>query len=530
MGQLTNLYVSQSYQGLLKMTDSTNGLTNTLQTVQTGDGDNSPLQMSLTAINISGSFTVNGLPVAADTGSLVTTSSFNAYTSSVNTQLAGLNVETGSLQNQINGLATTGSLTSLSSSIAVTDLSQNNVIATLATTSSLTTLSGSIATTDLGQNNRLTSIEGITGSLATTSSLTNLSSSIATTDLNQNNVIAGLATTSSVNTKLDTGSFNSYTSSNDSKVNSLINATGSYATTGSNVFQGLQTISGSLIVTGSITALSASITYLQTIYQTSSIIFSSGSNILGDEAGDTQTLNGQVNIPLGNLNITGATTSSLGFFGNLQGTASYATQALSASYAPQTPLPSGLVSGSSQISYTGITDVPSGIISGSVQISDLGFATTSSVIALTGSINSLNAATSSFVTETESGSFVTSVVGGAASFEDQIIVTKGNGTTNTVTVNNVTNADSASYATNALTASFALNGGGGSIDTGSFAITGSNIFKGTQSLTCTFNQTGSGTGYDSFAVSGGNITGGNHTVAVFDTLSYIQILQYLYLL
>ena len=37
-----------------------------------------------------------------------------------------------------------------------------------------------------------------------------------------------------------------------------------------------------------------------------------------------------------------------------------------------------------------------------------------------------------------------------------------------------------------------------------------------------FNQTGTGTGYDSFAVSSGNITGGNHTVAVFDTLSYID--------
>jgi hypothetical protein len=78
MGQLTNLYVSQSFQGLLKMTDSTNGLTSTLQTVQTGDGDNSPLQMSLTAINISGSFTVNGSPItgsAVDTGSFATTGS-----------------------------------------------------------------------------------------------------------------------------------------------------------------------------------------------------------------------------------------------------------------------------------------------------------------------------------------------------------------------------------------------------------------------------------------------------------------------
>jgi len=67
MGQLTNLYVSQSYQGLLKMTDSTNGLTNTLQTVQTGDGDNSPLQMSLTEVNISGSFFINNVPITNGT-------------------------------------------------------------------------------------------------------------------------------------------------------------------------------------------------------------------------------------------------------------------------------------------------------------------------------------------------------------------------------------------------------------------------------------------------------------------------------
>lgn len=37
----------------------------------------------------------------------------------------------------------------------------------------------------------------------------------------------------------------------------------------------------------------------------------------------------------------------------------------------------------------------------------------------------------------------------------------------------------------------------------------------------TFNQTGSGTGYDSFAVTGGHIFG-NHPVAVFSTLSYID--------
>jgi len=64
------------------MTDSTNGLTNTLQTVQTGDGDNSPLQISTTQVNISGSFTVNGTPITGssiDTGSFATTGS-NIFT------------------------------------------------------------------------------------------------------------------------------------------------------------------------------------------------------------------------------------------------------------------------------------------------------------------------------------------------------------------------------------------------------------------------------------------------------------------
>jgi hypothetical protein len=47
-------------------------------------------------------------------------------------------------------------------------------------------------------------------------------------------------------------SFNSYTSSNDQKVNSLIVRTGSYATTGSNTFEGNQTINGGITLSGSL--------------------------------------------------------------------------------------------------------------------------------------------------------------------------------------------------------------------------------------------------------------------------------------
>ena len=105
--------------------------------------------------------------------------------------------------------------------------------------------------------------------------------------------------------------------------------TGSFATTGSNTFNGTNTF------TGSLNAESASITFLTVgTIVSSSTIFSSGSNTLGDASNDVQTLWGTVNLPTGPLQVTGSVSSTGGFTGSLQGTASYATQALSASWAP----------------------------------------------------------------------------------------------------------------------------------------------------------------------------------------------------
>jgi len=454
MGQLTNLYVSESYQGLLKLTDSTTGLTSTLQTVQDGLGGNSPLQISRTQVNISGTFTVNGAPVGgADTGSLMKTGSVagnvltftkgdgSTFNLSVTSSIPSGTIS-GSQQIIDLGFLQTSSFNSYTSS---NDSKVNSLIASTgsyATTSSLTSLSQSIATTDLSQNNRLTALEGVTGSI------------------NRN----GLITTGSIG--------------------------------------GSQSITGSLNVEGTISATSASFTYVNTVYETASVIYSSGSNQLGDAEDDTQTLWGAVKLPSGSLSITGSlrstgeirtdggvvvgttllvnnienpagtgdiTINTSPFFkvaidgdtevtgtlkvtggitGSLQGTASYATQALSASYAP--------------------TVLPNGVISGSQQIVDLGFATTGSVnqkldtgsfnsytSSNDGKVNSLIAATSSYVTEAESGSFMTtgSVAGNVLTF------TKGDGTTFNLTVN---------------------TGSAASINTGSFATTGSNIFRGSQ--------------------------------------------------
>ncbi len=266
MGQLTNQFVSQSYQGLLNLANTNTGFTTNLQTITDGLGGSSPLQISQTQVNISGAFTVNGSPISVDTGSLVTTSSFNAYTSSVNIKLAGLDVETGSLQSQINQKLNTSSFNAYTSS---NDSKVNSLISQTGsyvteTESGSFMITGSVAGDTLTftkGNGSQFSLQVNTGSLpsgvisgsqqivdlgfATTSSLDTLSGSIATTDLGQ-----------------------------DNRLSSIEGKTGSYATTGSNDFVGQQNINGSVNITGSlnvtgeITALSASITYLETIYQT----------------------------------------------------------------------------------------------------------------------------------------------------------------------------------------------------------------------------------------------------------------------
>jgi hypothetical protein len=72
---------------------------------------------------------------------------------------------------------------------------------------------------------------------------------------------------------------------------SLLNVVANYATTGSNSFRANQSITGSLVVSSTITAQTL---VVQTV--TSSIVYSSGSNVFGSQLGNTQTFTGSVNI------------------------------------------------------------------------------------------------------------------------------------------------------------------------------------------------------------------------------------------
>ena len=106
-----------------------------------------------------------------------------------------------------------------------------------------------------------------------------------------------------------TASFTAFTSSVNSFTASQLVLNGTYATTGSNTFTGTQVVSGSVLQSGSFTStgtLTAQTLVVQTI--TSSVVYSSGSNIFGNAIANSQTFTGSVLIT-GSLSVNG--TSSI---------------------------------------------------------------------------------------------------------------------------------------------------------------------------------------------------------------------------
>ena len=107
----------------------------------------------------------------------------------------------------------------------------------------------------------------------------------------------------------------------------------SFATLGgNNVFTGsLNTFQNAVTMSNVRVTGTASVAFLYVEVQSSSIIFSSGSNQLGDASNDTQTLWGTVVLPSGPLQVTGSVSSTGGFTGSLQGIAETASVALAVS-------------------------------------------------------------------------------------------------------------------------------------------------------------------------------------------------------
>jgi hypothetical protein len=212
-----------------------------------------------------------------------------------------------------------------------------------------------------------------------------------------------------------TSSFNSYTGTTNasSRLTSIESLTGSYATTGSNLFKGNQTFSGSLIpsVNGTYD-LGSETNQFRHLYLSSASLYIDGTKVLGSTTQELQitTDTGQsfkileagsdtITLQSNDGNITLATSGggdvimdpTNGVIG-LKGTVTiYTGNKILSSDGNSIQFGNGiavtgsivstvtpLVSGSSQISYTGLSNVPSGLISSSAQVTGFGFATTGS--------------------------------------------------------------------------------------------------------------------------------------------------------
>jgi uncharacterized coiled-coil protein SlyX len=242
MGSLSNLYISQSYQSLIHL-GTNNTASATLIDLQDGLGNSIGV-----AVNTNGDLSLSGSLTASLANGYVWVGNSSNRTTLVSTSSfgGGSSINTGSF-------ATTASFNQYTQS---TNIRLNNLESTSASVN-----------VSISNLNSTTASQGI--------SITNLNS--ATQSLQSQLTTIGGQSGSWV-TESETGSFARYDVSNPWSAN--------------------QTFTN-------ITAVSASFTYVQTTYETSSVIYSSGSNQFGDATNDIQTLIGQTKVS-GSLGVTGS--------------------------------------------------------------------------------------------------------------------------------------------------------------------------------------------------------------------------------
>ena len=251
---------------------STTGYSTFSSSINTSIGDLSG-SVATTTLNLSSSIATTTLNLSSSVSTSIGNLSSSVATTTLNLS-SSISTSIGNLSSSVATLVSS-SVNSLSGSVATTTLNLSSSIATTtlnlssSVSTSIGSLSSSIATTTLGLSSSINSISGsITASLGLlSSSIGSLSSSVATTTLNLSSSVATttLNLSSSVSTSI--GSLSSSIATTDRGQNTRIGAlediTGSYATTGSNRFNGNQTITGSLIITQNLTVFgSSSITYV----------------------------------------------------------------------------------------------------------------------------------------------------------------------------------------------------------------------------------------------------------------------------
>ena len=427
--------------GSLTLGGSISGLTNSNLSGTAGITNanlaNSAVTVGSTSISLgSSATTIAGL-------SSVTSTSFTGSlqgTSSWATNVVNNGVTSVSASGTVSGITLTGGpITSTGTIVlggSISGLTNSNLSGTAGiTNANLANSSITVGSTAISLGSTATTITGLssvtstsfTGSLSGTSSFaTNVVGGIGVTSVGTSGTVSGITLTGGTITSTGTitlgGSISGLTTSNLSPsaaitngqlANSAITIAGVSTALGSSITQaqilaasgvwsgsaqipnssitGAQlatsylpsaggTITGNLVVNGT-----ASISYLDVVFQSSSIIYSSGSNQLGDTASDTQSLFGAVRVT-GSLSVTGSATAT-SFNGPLVGTASWATNVVGG-VGVTSVATAGTVSG---ITLTGGTITSTGTITLGGSISGL----TNSNLSGTAGITNANLANSS---------------------------------------------------------------------------------------------------------------------------------------
>ena len=263
-------------------------------------------------------------------------------------------------------------------------------------------------TRGLGITGSLNALNGITGSLFGTASYVQVAQTASYVNLAQTASYVKNAVTASWALNADlldglnstafitTSSFFSYSSSVATRFTDTPSLSGNNTFAGNNVF-GNVTASNALIT-------SASVLNLTVIYETASVIYSSGSNQFGDASNDVQTLWGTVTLPSGPLLVTGSVNASAGFTGSLSGNATTATTATTASYVLNAVSASRATSAAS--ATTAATASSVGPLVQAVVISG----------SLTGLVTSASIASNTSSLDFSLGNFYTSLVTGTTNF------------------------------------------------------------------------------------------------------------------
>ena len=344
---------------------NTNWIDSTIYVEQTGSMTVATASLALTASFLVGtissaSYALNAeLLDGLDSTAFVGTASFNASTASFNTTSASLSTRVTSLESfsssldatfatdaQLNAAtqslsASTSTvntrLTEVSSSLLVTSASLLQVSASyIALSASYNVFSGSASTriTNTSQSLQAVSASGqqVSASYIALSASYNVFSGSTSATLtavsssNQQlsasyialsgsyNVFSGSASTRITNTEITasnlsaaSASFSTRVTDNTSNIQTLTSATASYAVLANNqTFSGKNTFNNDVTASNVRITGTASIAFLDVQFQSSSVIYSSGSNQFGDASNDTQTLFGTVNVVTGPLVVTGS--------------------------------------------------------------------------------------------------------------------------------------------------------------------------------------------------------------------------------